>query len=57
MLIEFNVELLLLVINDYCYIIVKEIDMCKYVNIIKNKKILNMYNIGNYFFFCWNDFY
>lgn len=36
--IEFNVELLLLVINDYCYIIVKEIDMCKYVNIIKNKK-------------------
>lgn len=34
--IEFNVELLLLVINDYCYIIVK---VCKYVNIIKNKNI------------------
>lgn len=35
---ESNAESLSSVINDHCYIIVKETDTCKHVNITKNKK-------------------
>lgn len=52
---ESNAESLSSVINDHCYIIVKETDTCKHVNITKNKKILNTYNTGNYLSSCWND--
>lgn len=36
---ESNAESLSSVINDHCYIIVKETDTCKHVNITKNKNI------------------